>query len=149
MSPVDIEEVPFTERPALLEGAVGLVSTVPDFLRFSQMLLNKGELHGARILAAKTVDVMVANGLSEAVLKARGGPMGWGLANVNVLMNPAGAQLSGQPRRVRLGRLGRDDLLGRPEHRDGRDSHDADQPANPDSLRAAVQDAVQQSHRSG
>ena len=31
--------LPFTETPALLEGAVGLVSTGPDFLRFSQMLL--------------------------------------------------------------------------------------------------------------
>ena len=27
-----------------MEGAVGLLSTVPDFLRFSQMLLNRGEL---------------------------------------------------------------------------------------------------------
>ena len=40
----EIEDVPFTERPALLEGAVGLLSTVPDFMRFSQMLLNRGEL---------------------------------------------------------------------------------------------------------
>ena len=32
LTPFEIEpEVPFTERPALLEGAVGLVSTVPDF----------------------------------------------------------------------------------------------------------------------
>ena len=44
LTPFEIEpEVPFTERPTLLEGAVGLVSTVPDFLRFSQMLLNRGD----------------------------------------------------------------------------------------------------------
>ena len=42
LAPVEIEAVPFTERPALLEGAVGLVSTVPDYLRFSQMLLDRG-----------------------------------------------------------------------------------------------------------
>ena len=42
LAPVEIEAVPFTERPALLEGAVGLVSTVPDYLRFSQMLLEQG-----------------------------------------------------------------------------------------------------------
>ena len=42
--------MPFTERPALLEGAVGLVSTVPDYLRFSQMLLDKGALDGVRLL---------------------------------------------------------------------------------------------------
>ena len=43
--------VPFTTRPALIEGAVGLVSTVPDYLRFAQMLLNKGELDGVRAAA--------------------------------------------------------------------------------------------------
>jgi CubicO group peptidase (beta-lactamase class C family) len=89
LEPLEIEELPFTERPALLEGAVGLVSTVPDFLRFSQMLLNGGELDGVRLLKAATVDEMTRNGLSDAVQKARGGTMGWGLANVNVLLDPA------------------------------------------------------------
>ena len=89
LTPTEIEEVPFTERGALPEGAVGLVSTVPDFLRFSQMLLNKGELHGARLLKAETVDRITGNGLSEAILRVRGGGMGWGLGNVNVVMNPA------------------------------------------------------------
>jgi CubicO group peptidase (beta-lactamase class C family) len=89
LRPIEIEEVPFTERPALIEGAVGLVSTVPDYLRFSQMLLNKGELDGVRLLRAATVERMVANGLSEPVLRARGGDMGWGTANVNVVLDPA------------------------------------------------------------
>jgi len=89
LSPIEIEELPFTEQPALLEGAVGLVSTVPDYVRFSQMLLNSGELEGVRILAAKTVDMMTSNGLSDPVQKARGGPMGWGLANVNVVLDPS------------------------------------------------------------
>ena len=71
-------------KPALLEGAVGLVSTVPDYLRFCQMLLNGGELDGVRLLHADTVREMTRNGLSEPVLAARGGAMGWGLANVNV-----------------------------------------------------------------
>ena len=85
LTPVEIEqEVPFTQKPALLEGAVGLVSTVPDFMRFSQMLLNKGELDGVRVLKAATVERITANGLSDAVQKVRGGSMGWGLANVNV-----------------------------------------------------------------
>jgi CubicO group peptidase (beta-lactamase class C family) len=88
LTAVEIEWVPFTERPALLEGAVGLVSTVPDYLRFSQMLLNKGELDGARILKPDTVVRITGNGLSEAVQRARGA-MGWGLANVNVVIDPA------------------------------------------------------------
>jgi CubicO group peptidase (beta-lactamase class C family) len=85
---IEIEpEAPFTVRPTLLEGAVGLVSTVPDFLRFSQMLLNGGELNGRRLLAARTVETMTANGLPDAVLKARGGSRGWGLGNVDVALD--------------------------------------------------------------
>ena len=75
--------MPFTEKPALMEGAVGLVSTVPDYIRFSQMLLNKGELDGVRLLKAATVEKMTANGLTPAMLQVRAGT-GWGLANVNV-----------------------------------------------------------------
>jgi CubicO group peptidase (beta-lactamase class C family) len=65
LTKVDVETLPFTERPALIEGAVGLLSTVPDYLRFGQMLLNKGELDGVRVLSAKTVERMTANGLSD------------------------------------------------------------------------------------
>lgn len=89
LSAVRIEEVPFTERPGLIEGAVGLVSTVPDFLRFSQMLLNGGELDGVRILTPETVRRITSNGLPGPILAARGsGAMGWGLANVNVVIDP-------------------------------------------------------------
>jgi CubicO group peptidase (beta-lactamase class C family) len=90
LKPVELEDVPFTERPPLLEGAVGLLSTVPDYIRFSQMLLNRGQLDGVRLLKPETVDRIVTNGLPEPVLKARGGPMGWGIGNVNVVLDPAG-----------------------------------------------------------
>ena len=89
LEPIEIEEVPFTERPALLEGAVGLLSTVPDFMRFAQMLLNRGELDRARILSEKTVETITSNGLPDAILHARGNGMGWGLANVNVVVDPS------------------------------------------------------------
>ena len=39
-------------------GGGGLVSTAADYMRFSQMLLNGGELDGARILAKETVELM-------------------------------------------------------------------------------------------
>ncbi len=87
--PVEMEAVPFTE-PALQEGAVGLVSSAPDFVRFSQMLLGRGALGSTRVLKAETVARMTANGLPADVLKARGGVMGWGLGNVDVRMD-AGA----------------------------------------------------------
>ena len=92
--PVEVEPVPFTERPALLEGAVGLVSSVPDFLRFAQMLLDGGTFNGVRVLTAGTAARITANGLPPEVLALRGGRMGWGLANVNVLMTADGAGAS-------------------------------------------------------
>lgn len=78
--------MPFTEKPALIEGAVGLVSTDEAFMRFSQMLLNKGELNGVRLLKPETVASMTVNGLPDAVLKERGGNIGWGLGNVDVVV---------------------------------------------------------------
>jgi CubicO group peptidase (beta-lactamase class C family) len=90
LTPVEIEAVPFTERPGLIEGAVGLVSTVPDFLRFARMLLNGGVLDGVRVLRETTAARIVANGLSSALLPTRGGKMGWGLANVSVVLDPSG-----------------------------------------------------------
>jgi CubicO group peptidase (beta-lactamase class C family) len=86
IAPFEIEEIPFTEKPALLEGAVGLVSTAEDFIRFSQMLLNKGELGGVRLLKPETVSSMVTNALPEPILKEKGGNVGWGLANVDVVV---------------------------------------------------------------
>jgi len=107
LQPVEIEAVPFTERPTLIEGAVGLVSTVPDFLRFSQMLLNEGELEGTRLLRADTVRRMVGNGLAPAVLQARGGKMGWGLGNVNIVLDPSGVNYP-----ARVGEYGWDGTAG-------------------------------------
>jgi CubicO group peptidase (beta-lactamase class C family) len=86
IAPFEIEEVPFTEKPALMEGAVGLVSTAEDFIKFSQMLLNRGELGGVRLLKADTAASMTVNALPEAVLAGKGGTVGWGLANVDVVV---------------------------------------------------------------
>jgi len=86
--PNEIEDVPFTDRPALIEGAVGLVSTAPDFLRFSQMLLNKGECGGVRLLSPKSVESMTTNGLTDTMVKERNG-MGWGIGNVEIVVDAA------------------------------------------------------------
>lgn len=94
LMPVDIEPVPFTEKPRLMEGAVGLVSSVPDFLRFQQMLLDGGTVAGKRLLPAATVARITSNGLPPDVQTARGGRMGWGLANVNVLLASDGSGAS-------------------------------------------------------
>ncbi|MCW5758777.1 MAG: beta-lactamase family protein [Phenylobacterium sp.] len=59
----DPQKSPYLEPPALLSGGGGLVGTAADYLRFANMLLNRGELDGARILAPKTVDLMASNHL--------------------------------------------------------------------------------------
>ena len=134
IAPIEIEAVPFTERPALVEGAVGLVSTAPDYLRFSQMLLNRGELDGVRLLKRETVDRMVANGLPDAIVAERRG-MGWGLANVNVAPG---------------GEFGWDGTAGTifwvdPAHQMVTILMTQIAPANPDSLRQKFKALVQQS----
>jgi CubicO group peptidase (beta-lactamase class C family) len=48
-------------------GGGGLLSTAADYARFCQMLLNHGELDGVRLLARKTVELMVQNHLSPAM----------------------------------------------------------------------------------
>ena len=73
LRPHAIEVVPFTAQPALLEGGVGLVSTVRDYLRFAQMFLNGGELDGVRVLEPATVARMTVNRVPDALL-----PIGFG-----------------------------------------------------------------------
>ena len=83
LRPYQIEEIPFTERPVLIEGGVGLVSSTMDFLRFSQMFLNGGELDGNRVLEPETVAMMTVNRIPDALLPIGFGRptlgQGWGL----------------------------------------------------------------------
>ena len=54
------------------------MSTAHDYARFLQMMLNGGELDGARVLSPKTIDVMTTNQVG-ALFDASGG-RGFGLA---------------------------------------------------------------------
>ncbi len=51
-------------------GGAGLSSTTRDYGIFLQMLLNKGEYNGKRILARRTVDLMTCNQIGELSLGA-------------------------------------------------------------------------------
>ena len=57
-------------------GGAGLLSTPMDYARFLQMLVNGGELEGARILSPKTVELMTANHVGTLYNE---GAMGFGL----------------------------------------------------------------------
>lgn len=89
LRPHAIEDLPFTERPPLIEGGVGLLSTVPDYLRLSQMFLNRGQLDGQRVLRPETVDMMTANRIPDGLLPlfGRDNGYGWGLGFC-IAMNP-------------------------------------------------------------
>jgi CubicO group peptidase (beta-lactamase class C family) len=57
------------EEPALAMGGGGLVSTIGDYARFAQMLVNKGELGGKRIISADAATLMMTNHLSDALIE--------------------------------------------------------------------------------
>ena len=71
-------------------GGTSIATTIADYALFAQMLLNKGQLNGVRLLSPKTVELMSTNHLTPAALAAGGvGPgTGYGLG-VSVLMSPA------------------------------------------------------------
>jgi CubicO group peptidase (beta-lactamase class C family) len=67
-----------TKPTTLFSGGGGLVSTASDYLRFCQMLLNGGELDGARILSPATVRRMTTNALPSGIRFANGSTFGLG-----------------------------------------------------------------------
>ncbi|HKT96649.1 MAG TPA: serine hydrolase domain-containing protein [Paraburkholderia sp.] len=54
---------PYLKPPTFISGGGGLVSTAADYMRFARMLLQGGELDGARLLGPKTLALMTANHL--------------------------------------------------------------------------------------
>jgi CubicO group peptidase (beta-lactamase class C family) len=52
---------PYANQNCYANGGSALVATTLDYFRFAQMLLNRGELEGARLLSPKMVDLMTRN----------------------------------------------------------------------------------------
>ena len=75
----------------LFRGAGGLVSTVDDYLRFQQMMLNGGILNGERLLGPATVSLMLENHTGDLPLWLAGPGMGFGLGYAVVLDRGAAA----------------------------------------------------------
>ncbi len=67
-------------------GGGGLWSTAEDYLQFAQMLVNRGELNGARLLGSRTVDRMASNHVGDLYEKAGSSGMGFGLT-VDVVLD--------------------------------------------------------------
>jgi CubicO group peptidase (beta-lactamase class C family) len=96
------------ERPVMLSGGAGLVSTAADYHRFTQMLLHRadspaGELDGTRLLSPRTVSYMTRNHIPGhldletfgrplyAEFPLRGIGFGLGLA---IVIDPAAAKVT-------------------------------------------------------
>ncbi len=69
----------FTVPTTYFSGGGGLVSTAADYFRFSQMLLNGGELEGVRILGPETTELMTTDHLGDTPMRDAGGTYGFGL----------------------------------------------------------------------
>ncbi len=90
----------FANDVTFFSGGGGLVSSTEDYMRFSQMLLNGGELDGERIIGRKTLEFMTQNHLpgifggasenTDADLYGMSRGTGFGLGFA-VVEDPAGA----------------------------------------------------------
>ena len=98
---IELAEAPTAESRFVAEphtyfsGAGGLVSTARDYFRFHQMMLNGGELDGARILGRKTVELMTANHTGDKGIWLAGPGYGFGLGYAVVTdLGPSGTPRS-------------------------------------------------------
>jgi CubicO group peptidase (beta-lactamase class C family) len=65
--------------PTYLSGGGGLMSSTEDYLQFGQMLANRGELNGKRLLGPKTVELMSSVFVPDS-LPGRAKGRGFGLS---------------------------------------------------------------------
>jgi len=90
------------QKVTLFSGGGGLVSTLSDYSKFGQMLLNGGELNGVRILQESTVKLIMSDQMPEAVdyeggyglggyVNLEDGSYGWsGAASTDFVAIPSG-----------------------------------------------------------
>ena len=79
----------------LHSGGGGLWSTAEDYLQFAQMLVNRGELNGIRLLGSRTVELMGSNHVGDLYAKAgrTGGSPGKGFGlTVDVVLDAVEAR---------------------------------------------------------
>lgn len=58
-----------TQPPQFASGGAGLISTAGDYLRFAQLLANKGSFGGRQYLSPVTVELMTSNQVGDALAK--------------------------------------------------------------------------------
>jgi CubicO group peptidase (beta-lactamase class C family) len=102
----DPAESPYTRPVTYFSGGGGLVSTISDYFRFTEMLRRGGELDGVRILGPRTLKYMTQNhlpggqDLASLALGSFGETryegVGFGLG-FSVILDPVRAQVPSSP----------------------------------------------------
>ena len=65
---LDVSATCPVDDPSFMRGGAGLSGSAEDYMRFAQMLLNKGAFNGTRLLSPKTVEFMHRNHVDPALL---------------------------------------------------------------------------------
>ena len=61
----DPQNSPYLQDPVFKSGGGGLVGTMADYVRFTEMLRAGGALDGARVIGARTLDLMTMNHIKD------------------------------------------------------------------------------------
>ncbi|MFN8357416.1 MAG: serine hydrolase domain-containing protein [Spirosomataceae bacterium] len=72
------ENYPVAGAKTYESGGAGLVSTVMDYAKFCQMILNGGSFNGKQLLSRKTVELMAVNQIGELEMGSVGNKFGLG-----------------------------------------------------------------------
>jgi len=82
---------PLADNSQYHSGGAGLVSTLGDYARFLQMLLNHGEFNGRRLLKAETITQMTRNQIGDLSpsINTHGDKFGYGFGIVTAASQPA------------------------------------------------------------
>ena len=100
---IELMRAPEYRETTYFGGVAGLSSTVTDYWRFGQMILNGGELEGVRLLSPKTVSLMISNHTGDKDIYVRGPGYYFGLG-FGVLDRRRRQPRPAHPRKLHLGR---------------------------------------------
>ena len=79
----------FNQKTGYFSGSYGLSSTARDFLHFEQMLVNRGELFGNRLLGSRSVSMFGSNHVGDLFGGFTGAARGQGFGyTVAVVLDP-------------------------------------------------------------
>jgi len=95
LQPYNMETIPVTGSRALTSAGVGLVSSTEDFLRFSLLFLQNGQVNGEQLVSPGVIRLAAENAIPDELLPIDGGSSaywagsGWTAGGMAVALDPA------------------------------------------------------------